>query len=243
MLYIRNKQTLTYSPFIHTITHASAISTHRWLQIAWRLNVPTAHKVYELNYRHKYHMKLKAVPLHDTKVLGRRGGIAPINDYLGTRWVWVVSVTPRPRFRPGERTPGTHCTGGWVGPRTGLDTEARGKILSHLPGIEPRSTGRRARNHTLYWLSYPAHSKVWGGTGTYLEQRLEMYFSSKYEKLKMNEWHFLNLLLANYKAQLQCRTRDSLVYLSIFVYRTLCYEAFSVTETIQPIIIGWQVND
>jgi hypothetical protein len=29
----------------------------------------------------------------------------------------------------GERTPGTHCTGGWVGPRAGLDTEARGKIL------------------------------------------------------------------------------------------------------------------
>jgi hypothetical protein len=32
---------------------------------------------------------------------------------------------------PGERTPGTHCTGGWVGPRTGLDTEVRGKI--HCP--------------------------------------------------------------------------------------------------------------
>jgi hypothetical protein len=26
-------------------------------------------------------------------------------------------------------TPGTHCTGGWVGLRAGLDTEARGKIL------------------------------------------------------------------------------------------------------------------
>jgi hypothetical protein len=30
---------------------------------------------------------------------------------------------------PGERTPGTHCTGGWVGPRAGLDTEVREKIL------------------------------------------------------------------------------------------------------------------
>jgi hypothetical protein len=30
---------------------------------------------------------------------------------------------------PGERIPGIHCTGGWVGPRAGLDTEARGKIL------------------------------------------------------------------------------------------------------------------
>jgi hypothetical protein len=40
---------------------------------------------------------------------------------------WVVSVTARPRFSPRERTPGTHFTGGWVGPRAGLDTEARGK--------------------------------------------------------------------------------------------------------------------
>jgi hypothetical protein len=48
--------------------------------------------------------------------------------------------------RPGRTLPpgkdlGTHCTGGWVGPRAGLDTEARGKILSLLPGIEPRSPG------------------------------------------------------------------------------------------------------
>jgi hypothetical protein len=26
----------------------------------------------------------------------------------------VVSVTLRPRFTPGERTRGTHCTGGWT---------------------------------------------------------------------------------------------------------------------------------
>jgi hypothetical protein len=57
-----------------------------------------------------------------------RGGIAPIILDLGTRW-WVVSITPRPRFYPGERTPSTHWTGGWVGPRAGLDTEAGGKIL------------------------------------------------------------------------------------------------------------------
>jgi hypothetical protein len=30
---------------------------------------------------------------------------------------------------PRERTLGTHWTGGWVGPRTGLDTEARRKII------------------------------------------------------------------------------------------------------------------
>jgi hypothetical protein len=58
----------------------------------------------------------------------------------------VVSVTPRLRFSPVERTAGTHCTGGWVGP---LSAEARGKILSPLPGIEPRSPGRPAQPDTI----------------------------------------------------------------------------------------------
>jgi hypothetical protein len=49
----------------------------------------------------------------------------------------MVSVTLRPRFSPGERTTGTHCTGGWVGPRAGLDTEDRGKILCLCRGSNP----------------------------------------------------------------------------------------------------------
>jgi hypothetical protein len=65
---------------------------------------------------------------------------------------WSASRIGR-AFIPGERTPGTHWTGGWVGPRAGLDTEDRGKILSPLPGIEPRSPGRPARSQTLYCLS------------------------------------------------------------------------------------------
>jgi hypothetical protein len=55
---------------------------------------------------------------------------------LGTRWGCVISVTPRQRFTPGERTPGTHCTGGWVGLRAGLDTGQTKNPLP-LPGIEP----------------------------------------------------------------------------------------------------------
>jgi hypothetical protein len=50
---------------------------------------------------------------------------------------WVISITPRPRFTPGERTPGTHCRGGWVGPRAGLDTEDRWKILCPCRGSNP----------------------------------------------------------------------------------------------------------
>jgi hypothetical protein len=47
---------------------------------------------------------------------------------LGTR-SGELRVTTWLRFIPGERPSGTHCTGGWVGPRAGLDTEARRKIL------------------------------------------------------------------------------------------------------------------
>jgi hypothetical protein len=35
---------------------------------------------------------------------------------------------------PRERKPGIHCTEGLVGPRAGLDTEVRGKILLPLTG-------------------------------------------------------------------------------------------------------------
>jgi hypothetical protein len=45
-----------------------------------------------------------------------------------------------------------------MGPRAGLDTEATGKILSSLPGIEPRSLGSPTRSQTLYRLSYLAHN-------------------------------------------------------------------------------------
>jgi len=69
---------------------------------------------------------------------------------------WVVNITPRPRFTPGERTPGTHCTGGWVGPRAGLDTEARGKIRCLCRGS---NLGRPVCCQTLYWVSYYSSSK------------------------------------------------------------------------------------
>jgi hypothetical protein len=78
---------------------------------------------------YQYILKAKAVPLHAMKALGGRGAIAPTHTHT------------RPRFSRGERTPGTHCTGGWVGLRAGLDIQAIGKILSPLPGIEPLSPG------------------------------------------------------------------------------------------------------
>ena len=59
-------------------------------------------------------------------------GIALLFHDRGTRRGWVVSSTPRPHFTPRER-PGTHCPGGWVGPRAGL----AGRKISSPPGFEP----------------------------------------------------------------------------------------------------------
>jgi hypothetical protein len=81
------------------------------------------------------------------------------------------------RFSPGERTLCTHCTGGWVGPRAGLDTEARGKILSPLPGIEPRSIWPYAqlRNYRK-WMN---ESRLWEYA----------YFMYNEEPIKTNFFH------------------------------------------------------
>jgi hypothetical protein len=62
---------------------------------------------------------------------------------------WSAS-RPGRAFTPGERTLGAHCTGGWVGLRAGLDTEARGKILCPCRGSNP---DHPVRSQTLYCLS------------------------------------------------------------------------------------------
>ena len=59
-------------------------------------------------------------------------GITLLFHDRGTRRGWVVSSTPRPHFTPRERS-GTHFTGGWVGPRAGLD----GRKVSSPPGFDP----------------------------------------------------------------------------------------------------------
>jgi len=53
---------------------------------------------------------------------------------------------------PRER-PGTHSTGGWVGPRAGLD----GRKISSPPGFDP---GPSTPSQSLYRLSYPADIKL-----------------------------------------------------------------------------------
>ena len=61
--------------------------------------------------------------------------------------MWVVNATPRPLYP--QKRPGTHCIGGWVGPRTGLN----GCGKSRPSGF--RSPDRPAPSELLYRLSYP----------------------------------------------------------------------------------------
>jgi hypothetical protein len=62
---------------------------------------------------------------------------------------------------PRGRDPGTHCTGGWVGPRAGLDTEDRGKFLCPCRGSNPdRLVVQPVARHYTAWHN-PAQSR-WG---------------------------------------------------------------------------------
>jgi hypothetical protein len=63
------------------------------------------------------HVKVKVTRNRPEGPEGGRG-IALLFLDLGARRGWVVSTTPRPLYA--RERPGTHCTGGWVGPRAGL---------------------------------------------------------------------------------------------------------------------------
>jgi hypothetical protein len=65
---------------------------------------------------------------------------------LGDRCGLVICVTPR--LLPPER-PGTHCVGGWVSPRAGLEGCEKSR-----PHRDPIPDGP-ARSESLYRLSYP----------------------------------------------------------------------------------------
>jgi len=54
---------------------------------------------------------------------------------------WVVNATPRPFWR--RERPGTHCVGGWVGPR------ADAEILPSS-GLDPRTVQPVASRYSDY---------------------------------------------------------------------------------------------
>jgi hypothetical protein len=80
-------------------------------------------------------IKGKGTPVTDPKAKRGGRGIALLFPDLGTRRGWVVSITPRPPY-PRER-PSTHCTGGWVGPRAGLDVCKKSLLPPgfNIPGL------------------------------------------------------------------------------------------------------------
>jgi hypothetical protein len=67
---------------------------------------------YSVKRKDDSELKAKAVPLHAMEALGAEEVQLLLIFDLGTRRGEVVSVTPRPRFTPGEMTPVTHCTEG-----------------------------------------------------------------------------------------------------------------------------------
>ena len=78
-----------------------------------------------------------SVPQQPKSGLGHFGGFyVKVNFFqLCSSWGSVINSKPRPLFLPG-RTPSTHCTVGWVGPRAGLDR--CGKSLPP-PGFDLRT--------------------------------------------------------------------------------------------------------
>jgi hypothetical protein len=85
---------------------------------------------------------------------------------------------PRLRFNPGESPPpGTHYTGGWVGPRAGLDTEARKKYFrlcreSNLDRPVVQSVAR-------HYKDWAASAPLYNETSTHLPQVNGKYFKRK----------------------------------------------------------------
>jgi hypothetical protein len=84
----------------------------------------------------------KAVPQHTTEAQGeRRCSFYTFTTSALDEGEWLAS-RPDHALPPGKgpraptalylrgKDPGTHCTGGCVGPRAGLDTEARGNPLA-----------------------------------------------------------------------------------------------------------------
>jgi hypothetical protein len=121
----------------------------------------------------------------------------------------VVSITPRPRSTPGERAPGTHCIGGWVGPRAGLDAEVRGKVLCLCRGSNPCHP---VRSQTLYWLSYRAPKAV--------------------EIPSKNYSIFINLFLVNVHHHLFCR------FVSFVVERVPWNKSLAEIHNLRPDILS-----
>jgi hypothetical protein len=80
--------------------------------------------------------------------------------FLTSALVGVEWSASRPdRITPGERAPGTHWMGDWVGLRAGLDDVERRKFLT-VPGLELLPLGRQAGSQSPYRLHYRGSTSI-----------------------------------------------------------------------------------
>ena len=85
-----------------------------------------------------------------TKAL-RESRVIALLYFRPLHYKWVRGQRHAPAAPCPRERPGTHCTGGWVGLRAGLEWRWK----SRPTGI--RSPDRPARRQSLYRLRYPAH--------------------------------------------------------------------------------------
>jgi len=70
-------------------------------------------------------------------------------DFIGNRTqnLSACSAVPKPGRKDPQERPGTHCTGGWVGARAGLDRCGKS---GPPPGFDPRTAQPVASRYTDY---------------------------------------------------------------------------------------------
>jgi hypothetical protein len=82
------------------------------------------------------YQKLKLSHYTPRRRLGLVGDIAPTLSRPRYQMRESGQCQAPAALYPRGKDPGTHCTGGWMGLRAGLDTKAKWKILLPLPGID-----------------------------------------------------------------------------------------------------------
>jgi hypothetical protein len=137
---------IEYSKFIcHHSCFGIIANLHNWEFVSWTCliqNLPGhSHCPSRINFPILSFSKSKGIGKSKV-VLVLFLNWAPCHEGVLGEWEWSAS---RPgRFTPGERARGTHCIGGWVGPRACLDTvvkrEIRGPCWDSNPDHPARST-------------------------------------------------------------------------------------------------------
>jgi hypothetical protein len=114
---------------------------------------------------------------------------------------------------PRERTLCSHWIGGWVGPRAGLDAEARRKILCLCRGSNPV---RLVHSQTLYWRATPAYQ-----ASCKLQKEGKFYRKNGAKhgsNFRMNNWNVQLPSNPSHWSRSDMRTRASSLCLSLLPF-------------------------